>query len=255
MIQDDIETVREGAVLVVKFARPAKKNALTVAMYRRVTQAFNEAAQDSAIKAVVLGTQSDIFTAGNDLKDFMEHGATSEGSDVLGFLKALTTFEKPLVAAVDGKAIGVGFTLLLHCDLVFASPRASLVAPFVDLGLVPEAASSWLLPRRIGHARAAQMLMLGEAVDAQRALSWGLFNEIVPAEEVFARGLQAAQKLSQKPPEALRLTKMLMKEADTASVKERVSREAAIFTERLASPETAEAIMAFFEKRKPDSKL
>jgi enoyl-CoA hydratase/carnithine racemase len=129
------------------------------------------------------------------------------------------------------------------------------VAPFVDLGLVPEAASSWLLPQRIGHARAAQMLMLGEPVDATRALNWGLFNEIVPAEEVLSRALQAAQTLSQKPPEALRLSKMLLKEADTSTVEARIAREAAIFSERLTSPETAEAIMAFFERRKSDSKL
>ena len=171
---DDIETSRDGATLIIKFARPAKKNALTVAMYSRLNVVLTEAAADKTVRAVVFGSTSETFTAGNDLGDFMQNPPSGDDSPVFRFINLLATFEKPMIAAVDGKGIGLGLTMLLHCDFVYLSERASLVAPFVNLGLVPEAASSLLLPRLMGHVRAAEILLLGEPIDAKHALALGL---------------------------------------------------------------------------------
>ena len=249
---DHIETSRDGATLIIKFARPEKKNALTLAMYDRLTAALGEAAADKTVRAVVFGTTSATFTAGNDLADFMQNPPTGADSPVFRFLKALTTFEKPLIAAVDGKGIGLGLTMLLHCDLVYASDRASLVAPFVNLGLVPEAASSVLLPRLVGHQRASEILLLGEPIDARAALAMGLVNAVLPPEEVLPHALKVARKLAERAPNAVRLTKALLKDPTGATVAERLGKEGAHFTEQLGSPEVAEAIGAFFEKRTPD---
>ena len=251
---DDIETSRDGSTLLVKFARPAKKNALTVAMYARMNAALAEAADDKTIRAVVFASTSDTFTAGNDLGDFMEHPPTGEDSPVFRFIQTLGSFEKPLIAAVDGKAIGLGLTMLLHCDFVYLSDRTSLVAPFVNLGLVPEAASSLLLPKLVGHQRAAEILLLGEPIDARAALAMGLANAVLPSAEVLPMALQTARKLADKPPGALAFSKALMR--DSKALLARMSEEGAIFRNQLASPEMAEAVSAFFEKRKPDfSKL
>lgn len=247
---DDIETSRDGATLLVRFARPAKKNALTIAMYERLNAALKEAATDSAIRAVVFGSTSETFTAGNDLGDFMQNPPTGADSAVFRFIHGLATFEKPLLAAVDGKAIGLGLTMLLHCDFVYATERTSLVAPFVNLGLVPEAASSLLLPRLFGHARAAEVLMLGEPLSAQQAHAWGLVNALVAPDQVLPRALATAKKLAERAPTALRLTKALMK--DPAVLTARMNEEGAHFVKQLQSPEVAEAIGAFFEKRAPD---
>ena len=246
-----IETHRDGPTLVIRFARPEKKNALTLAMYERLTAALAEAAADKTVRSVVFGSTSDVFTAGNDLGDFMQSPPTGEDSPVFRFLIALSTFEKPLLAAVDGKGIGLGLTMLLHCDLVYASERTTLVAPFVNLGLVPEAASSLLLPRLAGHQRAAEILLLGEPIDARTALAIGLVNAVMPAAEVLPHALAVARKLADKPPTALRLAKALLK-ADASTVPERMRKEGQHFAAQLATPEVAEAIGAFFEKRKPD---
>ncbi|MCA2977979.1 MAG: enoyl-CoA hydratase [Myxococcaceae bacterium] len=253
-LKDDVETTRDGATLLVRFARPAKKNALTIAMYERLNAALAEAAADPGVRAVVFGSTSETFTAGNDLGDFMQDPPTGESSPVFRFIAALAAFEKPLLAAVDGKAIGVGLTMLLHCDFVYATERASFVTPFVNLGLVPEAGSSLLLPRLLGHVRAAEMLLLGQPISAGQAHAWGLVNALLPPDEVLPRALATAKLLSERAPTALKLSKRLMK--DSAALKARMSEEGALFVERLQSAEVAEAIGAFFEKRTPDfSKL
>lgn len=252
MVLNHIETYRDGPTLVVRFARPEKKNALTLAMYERLVVVLGEAAADTTVRAVVFGSTSDVFTAGNDLGDFLRSPPTGAESPVFRFLAALSTFEKPVIAAVDGQGVGIGLTMLLHCDLVYASERSSLVAPFVNLGLVPEAASSLLLPRLAGHQRAAEVLLLGEPLDARAAHAMGLVNEVVPAAEVLPRALAIARKLAERPPTALRLAKALLKDPGASTVAERMQKEGALFAERLTSPEVAEAIGAFFEKRKPD---
>ncbi len=247
---DDIETSRDGATLLIKFARPAKKNALTLAMYSRMNAVLTEAATDKTVRAVVFGSTSETFTAGNDLGDFMQNPPSGEDSPVFRFIKLLGTYEKPLIAAVDGKGIGLGLTMLLHCDFVYASERTSLVAPFVNLGLVPEAASSLLLPRLCGHVRAAELLLLGEPIDAKHALSLGLINAVLPPDQVLPKALETARKLAEKAPNALKLSKALMR--DTAAITARMEQEGLHFVHQLATPEVAEAIGAFFEKRKPD---
>ncbi len=247
---DDIETSRDGSTLIIRFARPAKKNALTLAMYERMNVVLAEAAADPTVRAVIFGSTSETFTAGNDLGDFMQNPPTGEDSPVFRFLGALASFEKPLIAAVDGKGIGLGLTMLLHCDFVYASERTTLVAPFVNLGLVPEAASSLLLPRLAGHVRAAEILLLGEPIDAKQALALGLVNAVLPADQVMPRALEVGRKLADKPPNALKLSKALLK--DSAAISERMKKEGALFSAQLHTPEVAEAIGAFFEKRKPD---
>jgi enoyl-CoA hydratase/carnithine racemase len=247
---DDIETSRDGSTLIIRFARPAKKNALTIAMYERMNAALAEAAADKTVRAVVFGSTSEIFTAGNDLGDFMQNPPTGDDSPVFRFIMALAKFEKPLIAAVDGKGVGLGLTMLLHCDFVYCTERTSLVAPFVNLGLVPEAASSLLLPKLVGHARAAEILLLGEPVDAQQALAMGLVNAVLPPDQVMPKALEVAKKLAERAPTALKLSKGLMK--DEGVVLARMKEEGALFVKQLASPEVAEAIGAFFEKRKPD---
>lgn len=249
---DDIETSRDGATLLIRFARPAKKNALTLAMYDRATAALREAAEDATVRAVVFGSTSDIFTAGNDLGDFMQNPPTGEDSPVFRFLTAVSTFEKPLLAAVDGKGVGLGLTLLPHCDLVYASERSELIAPFVSLGLVPEFASSLLFSRLAGHQRAVEVLLLGEPLSARAAHAIGLINALLPPAEVLPHTLAVARRIAEKAPTAVRLTKALLKAPATQSVRERMLQEGAMFTAQLQSPEVAEAIGAFFEKRKPD---
>jgi enoyl-CoA hydratase/carnithine racemase len=243
---------KDGPITTIRLHRPEKKNAITVAMYQAMADAVNEAERDDAVRVILLTASGDTFTAGNDLGDFMQNPPVGPDSPVLQFLAALSTAPKPLLAAVDGNAVGVGLTMLLHCDLVYASERAVLRAPFVDLGLVPEAASSLLLPRAIGHQRAAELLLLGEPLDAARAHGLGLVTRVVPAAELEATARAAATKLAQKAPEALALTKALLKETGHATVPERIAHEARIFGARLASAEVREAISAFFQKRTPD---
>jgi enoyl-CoA hydratase/carnithine racemase len=180
----------------------------------------------------------------------MQNPPSGEDSPVFRFINTLATFEKPMLAAVDGKAIGLGLTMLLHCDFVYCTERTSLVAPFVNLGLVPEAASSLLLPKLVGHARAADILLLGEALDAKTAHALGLVNAVLAPDQVMPKALETAKKLAEKAPTAVKLSKALMK--DQAAIVERMKKEGALFTAQLASPEVGEAIGAFFEKRKPD---
>lgn len=243
---------RDAGILTIRFDRADKKNAITVAMYDAMARALTEAERDDAVRVVLFTAAGDTFTAGNDLGDFMSKPPVGADSPVMQFLLAISSATKPLVAAVDGPAVGVGLTMLLHCDLVFASERASLRAPFVDLGLVPEAASSLLLPRTIGHQRAAQLLMLVDPLSAADAHGLGLVNAVVPAAELAAVARRACERLAAKPPRALKLTKALLKEVQHATVPERLAHEGALFAAQLGSAEVREAISAFFQKRTPD---
>ncbi|MEN0066698.1 MAG: enoyl-CoA hydratase [Myxococcota bacterium] len=241
----------DGGVLHVQFDRPEKRNALTQAMYATVNEALTQASNDEHCRVVVLSGSETCFTAGNDVKDFMAGGVSAD-SPVAQFLQLLSTFEKPLVAAVAGPAVGVGTTMLFHCDLVYATADAKLKTPFVDLALVPEAASSLLMTMYLGYQRAAGMLMLGEVLSATDAYAAGLVNQIIPQGELLATALQKAQQLASRPPAAVRLTKALMRKTHREAVAERLTEEGQLFFERLGSPEAMEAFTAFMEQRKPD---
>ncbi len=251
---DEIVVTVAEHILRLEINRPAKKNALSAAMYAAMTQALERAANDPEIRAVVISGQPDAFTSGNDINDFMQalRGLRFEETEVFRFLEALRSAPKPLVAAVRGLAVGVGTTLLLHCDLVYAGASARFQLPFVNLGLVPEAASSLLLPQVAGYRRAAELLLLGDMFDAQKARDAGIVNAVVEDDAVLGAALAAAAALAQKPPVALRLAKALMKQGSGAATQQRIREEGAYFVERLASPEAREAFAAFLERRKPD---
>ena len=249
---DLILTERADGVLRLEFNRPEKKNAITVAMYGVLADALLAADADDAVRVVLIHGKPEVFTSGNDLADFLANPPRGEDGAAFRFLRVISHFGKPLVAAVSGAAIGIGTTLLLHCDLVYAAIGTRFALPFVNLGLVPEAASSFLLPRLAGWPRAAELLLLGEPFSAEKAREIGLVNEVVAPEELLATAMATARKLAQKPPGALRLTKSLMKDGLIAQVDQAMSREGKIFAGRLNSPEAKEAFSAFLEKRKPD---
>jgi len=248
---DGILVEEADGILQVLFDRVEKKNAITGAMYLALADALTMAEAQPSVRAVLLGGVGETFTAGNDLKDFLTMTGGLSASPPSRFIRAITTFGKPIVAAVGGPAIGVGTTLLLHCDLVYASPAATLRVPFVDLGLVPEAGSSWLLPARIGYARAAAMLLLGEAMDAEAALAAGLFNAVVPGEALMAFARGKALALAAKPPAALAATRALLRGAPDA-LHAQMERESAAFSVALAGAEAKEAFTAFLERRDPN---
>lgn len=248
-----VRVERDGAVLVLSLARPEKKNAITDAMYAVLADALGAAGSDPSVRAVLIRGDGDSFTAGNDIGDFVAvaTGARAPGEQsVLRFLAALSQAEKPVVAAVKGQAIGIGTTLLLHCDLVYVAEDARLATPFADLALTPEAASSLLLPQRLGHTRAFAMFALGEALDGRTAAAVGIANAALPAGEVDAHALDAAQRLAARPVGALVHTKRLMR--DAALISEVMTRELEIFGARLTTPEAREAFTAFAERRRPD---
>ena len=239
-------------VAQLRLNRPEKKNAIVAAMYEAMAEGLEAADRDPGVRAVLIGAEGDAFTAGNDMGDFLNRPAVGNAaSPVSRFLHTISTVETPVVAAVNGLAIGIGATMLLHCDLVVASTRARFQTPFVNLGLVPEAASSLLLPRRIGHQRAAEMLLLAESLDAETALAFGLVNRVVAPEALERTALDIARRLAAKPPEAMRQSKRLLRE-DPAAVAERMAAESAVFARQLRSPEAREAMQAFLEKRAPD---
>ena len=248
-----IDIDRAGAVLILTINRPEKKNALTNAMYGAMVDALTAARDDAAIRCVLITGAGDTFTAGNDIGDF---AAVASGDlhqadrHVHRFLDTLAAFDKPLVAAVPGLAVGIGTTMLLHCDLVVLAEGALLSTPFVDLALVPEAASSLLLQARIGYVRAFAMFALGERVDATTALAWGLANRVVPADAVKATALAIAEMLTARPPGAVHATKHLMR--DSQAIAARMAAEGKVFEERLRSREAREAFSAFAERRKPN---
>lgn len=247
---DLIETSRDGAVQIVRMTRPDKKNALTLAMYGGLADALTAAESDDAVAVHLLAGAGGDFTSGNDLNDFLTLTGLV-GTDLERFLLTLASLAKPVVAAVRGAAVGIGSTMLLHCDLVAAADDSRFQFPFVNLGLVPEAASSLLLPRLAGYHRAAELMLLGEPFGAAKAQEIGLVNSVVPAGEAEAAGLALAQRLAARPRQALRKTKALLKQGDE-SVSERITREARLFEEALSSPELREAVAAFRERRPAD---
>ena len=246
-----ILTDKHDGVLRIAFNRPDKKNAITREMYEALTQALKAASADAQVRVALIHGSADAFTAGNDLGDFLGQDQ-SEFPHIVAFLDGLRTFDKPLVAAVGGVAVGIGSTLLLHCDLVYCATNARFAFPFVNLGLVPEASSSYLLARLAGWQRAAELLMLGEPFGADKAREIGLVAGVVAPEQLMDTALAAAGKLAQKPPAAMRLTKALMKRPYAATAAQAQAEEMKLFRERLQSPEAKEAMTAFFEKRKPD---
>jgi enoyl-CoA hydratase/carnithine racemase len=245
----DIGISRVDGIQVLRLNRPAKKNALTAAMYAELVDALisGDSASDVSVH-VILGTDG-VFSAGNDLHDFLRtaDGSAGLGDDVLRFIRLLPLVGKPLVAGVDGFAIGIGTTMLLHCDLVYATERAQFSTPFLNLGLVPEAASSLLMPARMGYARAFEMLALGNTFSAQQAREAGLVNAVVHSYELEAAVMDAARRLAAKPTEALAAARRLMR-GDVAAILKRMDEEAEAFKERLASPEAKVAVAAFLNK-------
>ncbi len=250
-MDDTVEVSADGGVLEIRLNRPEKKNALTRAMYEAVSRALEQADADPVIRVALLTGTGDTFTSGNDVKDFQERGADRAPRGGSRFLPVISSFQKPLIAAVNGAAIGVGTTMLLHCDLIVAVRSARFVMPFTSLGLVPEAASSLLMPRLLGHQRASALLLLGEPLDASTAHEWGLVNRVVEDDELLPVARDMARRLAALPPQAVRLTKRLMKHGPP-DVAGRIAEEIGLFSERLASPEAQEAFAAFMEKRKPD---
>ena len=240
-------------VMVVTLNRPEKKNALTNEMYGALVAAFTRARDDAAVRVLLIEGEGGAYTAGNDLGDFARVAAGTlkrEDMHVGPFLPLIASFPKPIVAAVEGVAVGIGTTMLLHCDLVFVAADARLSTPFVDLALVPEAASSLLLPARVGYARAFAMFALGEVVEGTRAAEIGLANRALPAGEVRPAALEAARILARKASGAVLATKQLLRHPEALVEQIRIERE--VFDQRLRSPEAAEAFRAFAEKRKPD---
>ena len=249
----DLEISVADGVQVLRLTRIAKKNALTGAMYAALCDAIEKGDDDRAVAAHVIAGSGGVFTAGNDLGDFL---ATARGTgdlskDVLRFIHLLPVIRKPLVAAVDGDAIGIGTTLLFHCDLVYATSVSKFATPFLALGLIPEAASSLLMLRRMGYARAFEMLALGETFTAEQAAQAGFINKVVPPARLEETVFDAARRLADKPPEALAVTRQLMR-GDPAEILKRTDVEVVAFRERLRSPEAIEAFTAFFEKRPPN---
>jgi enoyl-CoA hydratase/carnithine racemase len=248
---DLILTATQEGILRIGFNRPTKKNAITGGMYRALTAALQEASADSAVRVVLIHGLPGAFTAGNDLADFLNLPQGEEPA-ALAFLPVLAAFDKPLVAAVDGLAVGIGTTLLLHCDFVYCTPEAKLSLPFINLGLVPEAASTYLLARLAGYQNAAELLMLGEPFGAARAKDIGLVSAVIEPEALMETALGTAAKLAQKPPAAMRLTKALIKRTFAHAVLQALAAENEAFGGQMRSPEAKEAMTAFFEKRKPD---
>ena len=247
-----IRTATLNKVLTIEIARPEKKNALTQAMYTAMAEALEAANTDAGVRAVLITGQPGIFTSGNDIDDFMQRPPQGDDTPVARFMRALLDCDKPVVAAVTGAAVGIGTTLLLHCDLVYVSDEARLAMPFVSLGLVPEYASSLVLPALIGHVQAAEKLMLGEPFSGSDAVDCGIANAVLPAAEVVNHARRMAERFNALAPGAVADTKRLMRAPLRARIREVMAAEGALFGQRLRSPEAMEAFQAFFQKRKPD---
>jgi enoyl-CoA hydratase/carnithine racemase len=240
-------------VTTVEFHRPEKKNALTGGMYDAMSDAIARAESDPEVRVVLLRGQADCFTAGNDLTDFLEAGqagGVGVATPAPRFLAAIRTARKPLLAAVGGVAVGIGTTMLLHCELVYAAPDARFQMPFVPLGLVPEGGSSLLLPMLAGYQRAAEMLLLGRPFGAEAARAAGLVNEVVPAARLMDHAREMALAVAALPPESVRIAKEMMKRPHATLLAERMAEEIRVFGERLSSPEALAAMGAFFARRK-----
>ena len=251
----DILTHTDAGVMTITFNRLDKKNSITSSMYAAMADAVAQAAADPAVRVVVFQGHESIFSAGNDIGDFLNQPPTTQDSPVFRFLRGIATFEKPLLAAVAGPAVGIGTTMLFHCDLVYAGNNAAFSMPFVNLGLCPEAASSLLAPRMFGYHRAAEALLMGEPFFAEAAQEVGLVNRVVPPTEVNGYAQAQARKLAAKPLSSLIATKRLMK-GDQQTVLQKMDEEGQSFGRMLREPAAKEAFGAFMEKRKPDfSKL
>lgn len=249
-MSDLVATSVKDGILTIRMNRPDKKNALNLEMYEAMGTAIRDAEKNPDVSVIVIAGAADSFCAGNDLKDFLASPPQGEQSPVMKFLRAISEAKLPVVAAVNGTAVGVGVTMLLHCDFVYVSKTATLSLPFVDLGLVPEAGASLLLPRLAGHQKAAELLMLGEPFTPQVALDIGLANAVCAPQDLEATAMNTAKKLAAKPRAALLETKALLRR-DFESVSQRIDKEAEAFKKRLASPEAQKAIAAFTQKRKP----
>ncbi|MCM2296492.1 enoyl-CoA hydratase [Rhodoferax sp.] len=241
-----------GGITTLTIHRVAKKNSFTTAMYAGMADVLEQAQADTAVRVLVIQGHETIFSAGNDIADFLQNPPTTLEAPVFRFMRAISSFSKPIVAAVCGPAVGIGTTLLFHCDLVYAGDNAAFSMPFVNLGVCPEAASSLLAPQRMGYGRAAEALLLGEPFLAEAALEMGLISRIVPPAEANALARRQAQKLAAKPLTSLLATKLLMKQGQASLVAERMAEEGTLFGRMLAEPAAQEAFSAFMEKRKPD---
>ena len=248
----DIITERSGSILRVQLNRPEKKNAMTSSMYVTLADLLNDAAKDEQIRVVLWHGAGDSFSAGNDVEDFLKNPPGPGESPQARLMNALINFDKPLVAAVQGAAIGGGTTMLTHCDFVYAAESAKFQMPFINLGLVPEFGSSYSLPMSIGHLRAAELILLGLPFDARRAAELGLVSRVVPDEKLMATATETAQKLAQKPIGALRACKRLMKLSSREQIEQAMKLEGEEFALRVRSAEAREAFTAFIEKRRPD---
>ena len=251
-VVNQLLTERSESILRVQFNRPAKKNAMTAAMYTGLADLLNEADKDDNINVVLLYGAGDSFSAGNDLEDFAKNPPGPGESPQANLINALIRFSKPLVAAVHGVAIGGGTTILTHCDFVYAAENTKFQIPFINLALVPEFGSSYSLPRQIGYLQAAELIMLGSPFNAGRASELGLVTAVVPDTNLLAKATETAQTLARKPAAALRICKDLMKSPQRDQLEQAVARELREFAVRVRSAETREAITAFFEKRPPD---
>jgi enoyl-CoA hydratase/carnithine racemase len=251
-MSDTIRVQGDGHILHIQINRPEKKNALTQAMYAEMADGLARAETEPGVRVVVLSGTESVFSAGNDISDFLTAFSMDAQSPVVRFLTTLAHFPKAVVAAVNGPAMGIGTTMLLHCDLVYSGRGARYQLPFVNLGLVPEAASSLILPATLGHRRAAALLMLGDPFDAETALGLGIVNGVVEDEAVMETALRAATALAEKPPAALRLTKSLMRQWQMEGVERALAVESGLFAQQLRGPEAQEALSAFMERRKPN---
>jgi len=249
---NDVQVSRDDRILRIVLNRPEKKNALTAAMYDAMREAIAASNDDRSVRVVMIHGQPDCFTAGNDLADFQDLERMRRERPAMKFLSVISTAVKPIVAAVNGPAVGIGTTMLLHCDLVYAGQGTRFQMPFVSLGLNPEGTSSFALARMAGHARAAELLLLGERFSAEQALAMGLVSAVLPDADLMAHAEAKARQLAAQPAAAVRSTKALMKRWTADQVKAVLDAEAQAFGERLGSPEFAEAAKAFFERRKPD---
>jgi len=248
---DHIVTQLQDSVLTVRMDRPEKKNALTRQMYTALVAALQQAEADLAVRVILITGTADCFTAGNDLQDFA-NAEPGEPSVAIDYLKTLAAAQKPVLAAVAGVAVGIGTTMLLHCDLVYAATNARFQLPFVNLGLCPEAGSSLVLPSLMGHHRAAELLFFGEPFTADTACQLGIVNQVFSEQDLLASAIAKAQQLAQKPPSALRTTKALLKRNSAEKVIEAMDSETRQFAALLQGPEAKEALTAFLQRRKPD---
>jgi enoyl-CoA hydratase/carnithine racemase len=248
----ELKTETTEGVLEITFNRPEKKNALTLNMYSGIVAALERAGSDDSVRVVLFTGQGDAFTSGNDILDFMNAPPTGPESPVARFLEFLLTFEKPMLAAVNGSAVGIGVTMLLYCDMVFLAACATLRMPFVDLALCPEAGSSYLLPRIMGLARASELLLLSKKVGAVEAARLGLANAVFDDDGLLDEVRTIARTLAKKPPASVRATRRLLRHGTDKAIREQIAEEAPIFISSLGSPEAAEAFTAFLEKREPD---